>query len=136
MAYDDFDKPGTAKPLIGAAAAVVAAAVGGWLYWRSHQAPLPAVPASAPPEAAASPPEARIEHPVPASPDGAAAALPDLNDSDKAISDSLATAAGAGMAQYLVPESVIRHIVVTVDNLPRQKVAVDKRPVTPAAGAF
>src|SRR5271169_4830929 len=66
MPYDDFDKPGINKPLIGAVAAVAAAAVGGWLYWRSHQAPLPAVSAGAQPEAAAPPPEARIEHPVPA----------------------------------------------------------------------
>jgi hypothetical protein len=134
MPYDDFDKPGINKPLIGAVAAVAAAAVGGWLYWRSHQAPLPALPAAAQPEAAAPPPEARIEHPVPSSPDAAAAALPDLNDSDKAINDALGAA--AGVAQYLVPENVIRHLVVTVDNLPRQKIAVDKRPVTPAAGAF
>jgi hypothetical protein len=69
--------------------------------------------------------------------DAAKAPLPELNDSDKAILDALGEAApGAGMAQYLVPESVIRDIVVTVDNLPRQKVAVDKRPVKPAAGAF
>ena len=137
MAYDDFDRPGINKPLIAAVAAVAAAGLGGWLYWRSHHAPLPTVPAGEQPEAAAPPPEARIEHPVPAPPEGAAAALPDLNDSDKAITDALGDAAsGQTLTQYLVPESVIRHIVVTVDNLPRQKIAVDKRPVTPAAGAF
>ena len=136
MAYDDFDRPGINKPLIAAVAAVAAAGLGGWLYWRSHHAPLPTVPAGEQPEAAAPPPEARIENPVPASPEGAAA-LPDLNDSDKAITDALGDAAsGQNLAQYLVPESVIRHIVVTVDNLPRQKIAVDKRPVTPTAGAF
>jgi hypothetical protein len=75
---------------------------------------------------------------VPASSDDAAKApLPELNDSDMAVIDALGDAApGLNLAQYLVPESVIRHIVVTVDNLPRQKVAVDKRPVTPAAGVF
>src|SRR6202051_4952884 len=127
MAYDDFDRPGINKPLIGAAIAVAAAGLGGWLYWRSHHAPLPTVPASTEPEAA---------DPVPASPNEAAnTALPELNDSDKAIIDAFGNAAaGVTLAQYLVPESVIRHIVVTVDNLPRQKIAVDKRPVTPAAG--
>ena len=129
MAYDDFDRPGINKPLIAAVVAVAAAGLGGWLYWRSHHAPLPTVPVAEQPEVAAPPPEARIEHPVPA--------LPDLNDSDKAITDALGEAtSGQALAQYLVPESVIRHIVVTVDNLPRQKIAVDKRPVTPAAGAF
>jgi hypothetical protein len=139
MAYDDFDKPGINKPLIGAAIAVAAAGLGGWLYWRSHHTPLPTVPVAEQPEAAAPAPEARIEHPVPASPAETANAvpLPELNDSDKAIIDALGDAAsGSGVAQYLVPESVIRHIVVTIDNLPRQKVAVDKRPVTSVTGAF
>src|SRR3984893_751442 len=137
MAYDDFDNPSINKPLIGAAIAVAAAGLGGWLYWRSHHAPLPTVPVSAEPEAAAPEPPARIEPPVPAPEEAANAALPELNDSDKAIIDALGNAAaGVALAKYLVPESVIRHIVVTVDNLPRQKIAVDKRPVTPAAGAF
>src|ERR1700692_584683 len=102
MAYDDFDRPGINKPLIGAAIAVAAAGLGGWLYWRSHHAPLPTVPASTEPEAA---------DPVPASPNEAAnTALPELNDSDKAIIDALGNAAaGVNLAQYLVPESVIRH---------------------------
>jgi hypothetical protein len=34
----------------------------------------------------------------------------------------------------LVPEMVIRHIVVTIDNLPRNKVAVEMRPVRPIGG--
>ena len=138
MAYDDFDRPSYAKPLIVAAIAVAAAGLGGWFYWRSHHAPLPTVPVSGQPESVAPAPEARIEHPVPASPDEAAnTPLPELNDSDKAIIDALGNAAaGVALAQYLVPESVIRHIVVTVDNLPRQKVAVDKRPVTPTTGVF
>jgi hypothetical protein len=37
---------------------------------------------------------------------------------------------------FLVPQDLIRKIVVTVDNLPRQKVAVDKRPANPTAGSF
>jgi hypothetical protein len=31
---------------------------------------------------------------------------------------------------------VVRHLVVTIDNLPRQKVAVEKRPTTPVTGSF
>jgi len=106
MAYDDFDRPGINKPLIAAAIAVAAAGLGGWLYWRSHHAPLPTVPVGTEPEAAAPVPPARIEHPVPASPDEAAnTALPELNDSDKAIVDALGNAAaGVNLAQYLVPE--------------------------------
>jgi hypothetical protein len=44
---DQFiDKPTINKPLVGVAIAVVLAALGGWLYWRGHNAPLPTVPAS------------------------------------------------------------------------------------------
>jgi hypothetical protein len=124
------------KPMIGVGLAVVVAAGGGWWYWHSH-APLPTVPASVEPSVPAATPEDRIEHPVPVGPDVASQGpLPDLGDSDKAISDALGEAAGAAVAQYLVPESIIRHIVVTVDNMPRQKLAVDKRPVVPAAGTI
>lgn len=132
-----IDKPTVNKPVIGIGVAVLIAALGGWFYWHSHNAPLPNVPANVEPVPPAAPAE-RIEHPVPVAPDAASKGpLPDLNDSDKAISDALGEAAGgAAIAQYLVPESVIRHIVVTVDNLARQKLAVDKRPIAPAAGSF
>jgi hypothetical protein len=33
-----------------------------------------------------------------------------------------------------VPQNIVRHIVVTIDNLPRKKLAVDLRPVKPTAG--
>jgi Protein of unknown function (DUF3014) len=136
---DQFiDKPTINKPLVGVAIAVVLAALGGWLYWRGHNAPLPTVPASEQPSVPAAAPEDRIEHPVPVSQNASLKGpLPELGDSDKAMSDALGEAAGgAAIASYLVPESIIRHIVVTVDNLPRQKVTVAKRPITPAAGTF
>jgi hypothetical protein len=138
MADQFFDKPTINKPLVGVAIAVVLAALGGWLYWRGHNAPLPTVPVSEQPPVPAPAPEDRIEHPVPVSQNASLKGpLPELGDSDKAMSDALGEAAGgAAIASYLVPESIIRHIVVTVDNLPRQKVTVAKRPITPAAGTF
>ena len=54
-----------------------------------------------------------------------------------AIRDALGEVAGSdAVTQYLVPDSIIRHIVVTIDNLPRQKVPVDKRPIVAVAGTF
>ena len=119
------------------AAAVVAAAVaaGGW-YWyagRTHPAPeLPPVrPAAPQPASNAAPP---IEHPVPGAA-AEAAALPALNDSDPVVRDSLVGVFGAGpIERFLVPQNIVRHIVVTVDNLPRRKVAVELRPVKPTGG--
>ena len=120
------------------AAAVVAAAVaaGGW-YWyagRTHPAPeLPPVrPAAPQPAANAAPP---IEHPIPGEGGAAPAALPALNDSDPVVHDSLVGVVGRGpIEQFLVPQNIVRHIVVTVDNLPRHKVAVELRPVKPTSG--
>ena len=36
----------------------------------------------------------------------------------------------------LVPEDIVRHIVVTIDNLPRQKAPAAKRPTVAVPGAF
>jgi hypothetical protein len=136
MSDDLFDSPtNTNKPLIAAGVAVVVAAVGGWYYWHSHKSTQTAPPVSA--QSSAPAPEAVIEHPVPAATDASKGPLPELNDSDKAMSDALGAAAGsAAVASYLVPESIIRHIVVTIDNMPRQKVTVEKRPIAPAPGTF
>jgi hypothetical protein len=38
--------------------------------------------------------------------------------------------------QFVRPENLIRHIVVTVDNLAKPKLAVDERPVQPTRGSF
>lgn len=137
MTDDEFGGRRGIKPVFVVAAVVAAAVVGGWLYWRSH-AVLPAIPEAVEPPPVAPPVEAPIAHPIPAAasePPGTP--LPELNESDKAVGDALAAAAGnVPLAQYVVPESLIRHIVVTVDNLPRQKVAVDKRPVSATPGSF
>jgi hypothetical protein len=123
------------KPLIGIAIAVVIAAGGGWWFWHSRAAAPPPAPVVAAPPATA-PPADTIAHPVPAAA-GGSAPLPELNDSDAAVTAALGEAAGGTeAAQYLIPTDVIRHIVVSVDNLPRQKVAVDKRPITGVAGTF
>jgi Protein of unknown function (DUF3014) len=133
---DGLDEQVINKPLIGVAAAVVIAALGGWYYWHSHHAPVPPPTAEVAPAPAAAP-EEKIEHPLPATADASKGPLPALGDSDSSFSDALGEATGGNsITQYLVPESIIRHIAVTVDNLPRQKVAVEKRPVTPVAGTF
>jgi len=119
-----------------AAAAVVV--VGGGLYYyfkvlkggAETEAKPPVVQAPPKPEA---PPEAE-HHPLPAPP-ADTRPLPALNESDPAITESLTDLLGQkAIEQMLVPEQVIRHIVVTVDNLPRTKVAESMRPVKPTSG--
>ena len=125
------------KPMIGVAAAVVVLAAGiGW-YFHSHRSPLPSVPTEPAPVAADATPS--VAHPMPAAGQAAstAAPLPALNDSDATLLESLAQLTSAtAVKDYLQPESVVRHLVVTIDNLPRQKVAVEKRPTSAVPGSF
>jgi hypothetical protein len=68
-------------------------------------------------------------------PEGGSAALPALNDSDSVVHDSLVGVFGREpIERFLVPQNIVRHIVVTVDNLSRRKLAVELRPVKPTAG--
>ena len=110
-------------------------AVGGW-YWYSsrHAAAAPVAMAPTPPPAPAASTPPQIAHPLPGEGTGGAA-LPALNDSDPVTRDSLIGVLGkAPVEQFLVPQNIVRHIVVTIDNLPRKKVAVDLRPVKPTPG--
>jgi hypothetical protein len=127
------------RPVIVAIAVALLAAigVGAWYYWRAATPAAP--PAALPGPAGSAETQAEhIEHPAPPAPaDVFAGPIPDLADSDKALLDSLdKAAAGAPLLQFLVPESIVRHVVVTIDNLARQKVAVDKMPVRPTPGNF
>lgn len=112
---------------------VVAIAIGVWYrYFYAASAPAPAPPAVQQP-APAPPPETGPANPLP--PETSTTALPALNESDQIVADSLAGVLGhPTVAQFLVPQSIVRHIVATVDNLPRRKVAVDLRPVKPTPG--
>jgi hypothetical protein len=126
------------KPAIGVAAAVVVVAASTWFYLHSRHAVLPRAPAAT--QQPAEPPvEPAIQHPLPEAPADSAskAPLPLLADSDASLRDALGAVSGsAGVTDYLLPENIIRHLVVTIDNLPRQKVAVDKRPTGPVGGTF
>jgi len=116
------------------AIAVAVVAAGGAIYYfefmKKAQPPAAAPVAQAPAEA---PPEAEKEHhPIASVPDKP---LPKLNESDPEIGSALAGVFGKGpIDQMLVPEMVIRHIVVTVDNLPRNKVAEQMRPLKSLGG--
>jgi hypothetical protein len=118
------------------AIAVAAVAAGGALYYfkflRRDSAPV-APPVAQAPTAAPVEPE-KEHHPI-AGAEGADKPLPKLNESDGDIASALAGVLGKKpIEQMLVPEMVIRHIVVTVDNLPRNKVAEQMRPLKPAGG--
>jgi hypothetical protein len=128
----------TEKPILWAAILVVLLGAGGgyYYYYRTHAAA--AAPAAEqvhlPP---AAPAEPGIEHPVPAPAASTEAAppLPALNDSDQSLHDALVMVQGAApVEKLLVPQSLVRHIVATIDNLPRKKVALELRPIKSTSG--
>jgi hypothetical protein len=84
------------------------------------------------------PGEPAIQHPLPATAGAEISGpVPPLADSDAAFRDALSRIAGADtVASYVRPDAIIRNLVVTIDNLPRQKIAVEKRPVNATGGSF
>ncbi|MBV8033324.1 MAG: DUF3014 domain-containing protein [Betaproteobacteria bacterium] len=94
--------------------------------------PLPEAPApvEAPKPAPAEPP-LRLELPQPAQP------LPKLEESDSMMRESIATLVGRkAFADLFVPRELVRKIVATVDNLPRQTAPRRMVPLHPVPGAF
>lgn len=127
------------KAIWWSAGIVIAGAIAIGVYYR-YYSPVPKIPqpTSAPAQPAAPaatniPPA--IQHPVPPAASPPQPPLPALDKSDPLVRDSLAGLLGKpAVARFLVPNSVIRHVVVTVDNLPRRKVAAELRPIQPTAG--
>jgi hypothetical protein len=126
-------------------AVVVAIAIvaGGFYAWRRLNAPAPTVVPPVPAQTA--PPAAAPAATAPKYPIGAAdvtpppmvAPLPLPDDSDAALQDALAglfTIVPLDRVFYL--QQIVPRFVATVDNLPRQTVALQKMPVKPVAGAL
>jgi len=118
---------------VGGLVIVAAAGFGLWYMFLFHPA-APAAPAAASQPVPAPAPEPAASHPLPAA-GGGSEALPALNDSDPMVQESLTSVLGRPTIEtLLVPQNIVRHIVVTIDNLPRHKVAVELRPVKPTPG--
>lgn len=116
------------------AAVIGAATLAGFFYLtRTPPAP-PAAPAAAPAQAEVKPAEPAILYPIPES---QAAQLPPLDSSDNALRDALVNHFGRqSVLQLFGLDSIIRHMVVTIDNLPRETVATRLLPTKPVRGAF
>ena len=131
--WDSEDSFWKRTALYSAIAVAVVAAGGAIYYFEFMKKPVPPAAAPAAQAPAASPAEPEKEHhPIASVPDKP---LPKLNESDSEMGSALAGVFGKGpIDQMLVPEMVIRHIVVTVDNLPRNKVAEQMRPLKSIGG--
>jgi hypothetical protein len=125
------------KPLWWLVGVLILASAAVLIYsWRtSRHAPRPAAVQPAPPPPVAT--EPAVQNPVPTPSGPGTAPLPTLAQSDAPVQQALTGLIGAEPIQQLVrPEQVVRHVVVTVDNLSRKRAAVQLWPVKPVAGQF
>jgi DUF3014 family protein len=132
--------PMTQRAIAWAVSAAVVAAMGYW-WWdagrssRSVDGVLDAVPSA--PRAAAP-----VEHPIEAALAAIGAAPPavpppPLDVSDNEVQETLAAIIGRSTFLQLVRAGdLVRHVVATVDNLPRKTLAARLNPVKPVPGVF
>jgi hypothetical protein len=125
------------KAIWWSAGIVIAGAIAIGVYYRYYSpAPAPAPqPQALAPQPAAVAPAPAIQHPIPSAAEQQGPPLPALDQSDPLVRDSLIGLLGKpAVAKFLVPHRIVRDVVVTVDNLPRRKVAPELRPLQPTAG--
>jgi Protein of unknown function (DUF3014) len=120
---------------------VSAIMAGTFFFWPVEPPPAPPPVAKADPPAAspvAAPPSGpRYVVPTDPAPATPPQPLPELNDSDPVVGTALTSLLGReSTGQFIVLESLVRHVVVTIDNLPRSHFARELSPINPPAGTF
>lgn len=119
---------------LGAGILIVVGVAGLYLL-RDEPEPEPVVDVAPPPvQTPAPPPPAAVETPpapVRTLP------LPPLDESDPEVIGGLTEIFGPeAVMQHLVPERIVRNIVVSIDNAPRQQMALNQRPFRATPGEF
>ncbi|HEY6641828.1 DUF3014 domain-containing protein [Povalibacter sp.] len=111
---------------------VAAGLIAALYYGRKHKEEQP-VAEQVQPAPVATAPQSPANYPInPPAPN--APPLPSLGESDGALYESLSGIFGKPLDQFLVPKNIVRHTVVTIDNLPRKKTAIQMWPVQPTGG--
>lgn len=119
------------KVIVGGALAAVVAGVGLWIGFGNKTNESPPEPKALAPAS-----EPAIRNQVPELPP-ATQPLPDLEESDPSVKVSATSLFGAtAVGQWLIPDAIVRRFVVTVDNLPRKKIAERQKPVKAVPGRF
>jgi len=143
----DFERPidprrtrRARRSLLWPFAAIVAVVLVAMLAWRYFHPsnPAPAPEAAAPPAASVAPPAPSSPHyPIEAAKPAAAesAPLPAIADSDAPLQDLMASIfAGAPLERIFHLQEIVPRFVATIDNLPRQTVALSRMSVNPIGG--
>jgi len=120
---------------LGAGILVLVGGVGFYLMRDKGPAPETVVDAPQPVVEAPAPAPTNVVETAP--PPVRAIPLPPLDESDPEVLGGLTELLGQDAAmRYLVPERLVRNIVVTIDNVPRRQMALNQRPLQPTDGDF
>jgi hypothetical protein len=113
-------------------------AIGGiWYYLLRGDAPEPEAVVDTPPPAVTPPAPAPAPALDPAPQPARTVPLPPLDESDPDVLGGLTEVFGQeAVMRHLVPERLVRNLVVTIDNVPRQQMALNQRPLQPTPGDF
>jgi flagellar basal body-associated protein FliL len=117
---------------------ILASGAAGYYFWHDQQRPTPPPLATPEPRGEAAPQiAAKPAAPGPSAPSESAKSLPTLENSDAMMRDTVVGLVGRKAFEELVyPTQLIRRIVATVDNLPRETASRHVMPVEPVPGAF
>jgi hypothetical protein len=139
---DPRRRPSPRRTVVWLLVILVALIVAGVLVWRSTHAPevVSAPPqAAAPPAATPAPANTAPKYPIEAastSPPAPAETLPAVADSDAVLQDAMAAVfSGVALDRVFHLQGIVPRFVATIDNLPRQTVALSKMPVNPIGGS-
>lgn len=116
------------RTLIWLIPVLIVGALAGRYFWTAGGKPLPGPVAEPVPVD-----EPKIQHPVETA-DISEEPLPALAESDEPVGDALASLLGGKLPPFLYPKDFVRRIVATVDNLPRDHLALNAMPVQPVPG--
>jgi hypothetical protein len=137
---NDAERPARslAPLLLGTGGAIVALAVVAIWYFVVREPEPPTIRRTGVTEAPAPTVEPEPAPPAIATPPGEPAVpLPPLEESDAEVASALTETFGQQIVEeYLRPEDLIRNVVVTIDNLPRPTLTLERRPIQPTPGQF
>lgn len=120
--------------LLGLGLAAIVVALFFWPQQEADEKPLAGSPAV---ETPAAEPTETIENPIGPVEKEDAPALPPLAESDETAVNTLAGLVGPErVGDWFSTDDLVRRFVVTVDNLPREKLALRLRPLKPVAPPF
>jgi len=123
-------------------AIVAVIAIAAVFAWRAiHESGTVTAPPAAPPATSVAPPAAPStpHYPIEAAAPSAAesAPLPAIGDSDAPLQDLMASIfAGAPLDRIFHLQEIVPRFVATIDNLPRQTVALSRMSVNPIGGSI